>query len=458
MATGVKWSCETLLSVAIKEGPFPSIIGLRACLYVFALTSLVAAQLVCTLLPETAGRPLEEVCSQPVGKAWLWGADAPAACDQCGPCDHTAPAETQVTAQDAEAALEPSCESSAAASVLVNAARSSFSTPLLTPRNVVLLDGPGGVRGNISKCCSRLRGCFAREQYTRLLCKLFVGACEHLYPKSLDRSVRLMPNEESQSTLALLCAVDVWVTTLWIFLACIVIVRLNGDSYKLVPHNGTENEGPIPWSYELGPSTFQCLLFGVLLGYLAIVRLALLTSFFMRDWSLVLFLYKLFEWGLLLISIFIYMCTWLAHGGLFTPSTQSFSAIRYFNCVRYSRQLPRIHASCTARLSCRCSDATVPPVVDVELRVLFKSAFVFYMAMVTWQLHQLWRLPRIKEHYRRLPTRKEIVETDPGILQFGSFIFSRDDLIGHGATVCDCHAMCFEFMGLRAVVVGVSEL
>ena len=47
---------------------------------------------------------------------------------------------------------------------------------------------------------------------------------------------------------------------------------------------------------------------------------------------------------------------------------------------------------------------------DLELEVLFKSAFLFYIAMVTFQLHQLWRLPRIKEHYRRLPTRKELVE------------------------------------------------
>lgn len=43
-------------------------------------------------------------------------------------------------------------------------------------------------------------------------------------------------------------------------------------------------------------------------------------------------------------------------------------------------------------------------------------------------------MPRIREHYRRLPTRREIATTDSGMLQFGSFFFRRQDLLGAGGT------------------------
>ena len=66
---------------------------------------------------------------------------------------------------------------------------------------------------------------------------------------------------------------------------------------------------------------------------------------------------------------------------------------------------------------------------------MLSYAFLFYTLLVTWHIQQLWRLPRIKEHYRRLPTRNELVEAEPGILEFGSIMFSRNDIIGHGATV-----------------------
>ena len=50
-------------------------------------------------------------------------------------------------------------------------------------------------------------------------------------------------------------------------------------------------------------------------------------------------------------------------------------------------------------------------------------------------LRQLWQVPRIREHYRRLPTMPSSHGVvDSGVLQFGSFFFRRSDMLGAGGT------------------------
>jgi serine/threonine protein kinase len=93
-----------------------------------------------------------------------------------------------------------------------------------------------------------------------------------------------------------------------------------------------------------------------------------------------------------------------------------------------------------------------PPTKDDALAGLMIGFFTSYIAFSLLFIYFLWRLPRIREHYRRLPTRKELYEADPGFLQYGSFFFRRQDLIGHGATACVYKGM------LAGRMVAVKEL
>jgi hypothetical protein len=116
--------------------------------------------------------------------------------------------------------------------------------------------------------------------------------------------------------------------------------------------------------------------------------IALLALFFMREWALVLFLWKLFELLGLLLLLLSYTLTSLA--GL------------------------------------RPSDETIAISLLTTVGV-----YVLYTLVL---LRQLWQIPRVREHYRRLPTRREIATLDSGMLQFGSFFFRRQDLLGAGGT------------------------
>ena len=308
----VKWSCKGLFLIPVGATcggiRLQTTGSLRMTLCIFGLVCLFAGALVGALLPETAGRALEETCAAPL--AWWEDPHAAAVRHLRDRCEQIAPADTQ---PDTEAALESSFRSSSSETVLRNAALSPFSTPLLAGRNVVMLDG--GVRGKIGRFFSglrrRLSTCFGRScrafrPYAELLSRL------RLHSRLLDRSVRLVANEE-QSMLALLCAVDVWAGCGSLFYAFIVLYRLPGDNDFPALQNCTPEAGSgednmtrvdqdaTKWGDHLGPATFQCLFFGILIAYLAVIRLAVLANFFTRDWSLVLFLYKLFELGQLLI-------------------------------------------------------------------------------------------------------------------------------------------------------------
>ena len=75
----------------------------------------------------------------------------------------------------------------------------------------------------------------------------------------------------------------------------------------------------------------------------------------------------------------------------------------------------------------------VPATPDLSNIVSFivttSSIYAFYTALL---LRQLWRMPRIRDHYRQLPTRPERPVDTIGFLAYGSFSFRRQDLIGAG--------------------------
>jgi hypothetical protein len=120
--------------------------------------------------------------------------------------------------------------------------------------------------------------------------------------------------------------------------------------------------------------------------------IALLALFFLREWALVLFLWKGFE----------LLCLVLLLGSF------AFTHIPEFS----KALLPNL-------------DVTLPMLVLMALYLLYTLVM----------LRELWKVPRIREHYRRLPTRSDAVAlTDSGVLQFGSFFFRHSDMLGAGGT------------------------
>ena len=107
-------------------------------------------------------------------------------------------------------------------------------------------------------------------------------------------------------------------------------------------------------------------------------------------WALVLFLWKIFELVGLLLLLLSYTLSDLSRGA---------------------------HP---------LADATI----GMPLIVLI-ATYAAYTVLLLWKL---WQVPRIREHYRRLPTRRELGFADSGVLQFGSFFFRRQDLLGAGGT------------------------
>ena len=75
----------------------------------------------------------------------------------------------------------------------------------------------------------------------------------------------------------------------------------------------------------------------------------------------------------------------------------------------------------------------VPATPDLSNTVSFiVTTSSIYAAYTLLLLRQLWRMPRIRDHYRQLPTRPERPVDTIGFLAFGSFSFRRQDLIGAG--------------------------
>ena len=114
----------------------------------------------------------------------------------------------------------------------------------------------------------------------------------------------------------------------------------------------------------------------------------LLALFFLRDWALVLFLWKVFE----LLMVLLQATSTLLNAASHRPEGRE--------------------------------------KVLVTFLLAFAASYAAYTLLL---LRQLWRMPRIRDHYRRLPTRREL-PIDVGYLQFGSFFFRRQDVIGTGAT------------------------
>jgi len=108
--------------------------------------------------------------------------------------------------------------------------------------------------------------------------------------------------------------------------------------------------------------------------------------FFLREWALVLFLWKLFQ----LISLLLTLVSFIVAD--FLPAAPNLSNV-------------------------------------VSFIVASSSIYALYTSLL---LRQLWRMPRIRDHYRQLPTRPERPVDTIGFLAFGSFSFRRQDLIGAG--------------------------
>jgi len=190
-----------------------------------------------------------------------------------------------------------------------------------------------------------------------------------------------------ESMLVMLCAFDIWLSVLWLYVVVLAIVCTPGiqliwtsEAHSTPYQNGSSTDA----AYE----PFIAL-FGLLFcGASVLVTIALLALFFMREWALVLFLWKLFELLGLLLLLLSYTLTSLA--GL------------------------------------RPSDETIA--------ISLLTTVGFYVLYTLVLLRQLWQIPRVREHYRRLPTRREIATLDSGMLQYGSFFFRRQDLLGAGGT------------------------
>ena len=105
----------------------------------------------------------------------------------------------------------------------------------------------------------------------------------------------------------LLCAFDIWLSVLWLYVVVLAIVCVPGIQ-SIWSH---DYHAPVisPNSTAIREGTFETL-FGLLFcGAMAAATIALLALFFLREWALVLFLWKLFELGCLLLLLAAYALT-----------------------------------------------------------------------------------------------------------------------------------------------------
>jgi serine/threonine protein kinase len=82
------------------------------------------------------------------------------------------------------------------------------------------------------------------------------------------------------------------------------------------------------------------------------------------------------------------------------------------------------------------------------------SIYALYTSLL---VRQLWRMPRIRDHYRQLPTRPERPVDTIGFLAYGSFSFRRQDLIGAGGMARVYKVPCTPLHDTR-VIRGVHAL
>ena len=160
-------------------------------------------------------------------------------------------------------------------------------------------------------------------------------------------NVRKLWRGGGESALSLLCAFDIWLHVLWLYVVVLAIVCVPGiqelwsQPPPHVDNDGIANAGiannaaallgghavdaasrwsaaalaalappstPAPPPY-VRDMTFE-VLFGLLFcGAVALATIALLALFFLREWALVLFLWKLFELGCLLLLLLSYTFT-----------------------------------------------------------------------------------------------------------------------------------------------------
>ena len=197
-------------------------------------------------------------------------------------------------------------------------------------------------------------------------------------------------NIYTDPALALLCALDAWLSVLSMFVVALsTLVMLTPDAGNSTMPLSSSNVDAVlapPTPPSIHISTVPNAIFDMGLWTLAsLVNVALLGLFFMRDWALVLFLWKLFHYGLLLLQLV--------------------SAI-LDACLSSPHRAGLIAAT---------------------------GLLALYTCYTILLLRQLWLMPRVREHYRRLPTRRE-APSDIGYLQFGSFFFRRQDVIGTGGS------------------------
>jgi len=182
----------------------------------------------------------------------------------------------------------------------------------------------------------------------------------------------------SQSLLAVLVSFDVWLSILWLF----VIILLTSALFDvLLPPQGKTGSGA-----QQQPQLFYTVFCAAVWGSSCLVSVALLAMFFLREWALVLFLWKLFQ----LVSLLLTLISFVVAD--FLPATPNLSNI-------------------------------------VSFIMATSSIYALYTSLL---VRQLWRMPRIRDHYRQLPTRPERPVDTIGFLAYGSFSFRRQDLIGAG--------------------------
>jgi hypothetical protein len=219
-----------------------------------ATSCCLAAQLSHTFLPETAGRMLEDISTNP--GAWWAPASARGAAtpdngtrhaEHSNDLEHPADemALFDITAGATPTALSDACDASTATLLPI---RSSVASEPILPYAIVphahcasstqqaahlsepLLVPMGGVTYLRS---GRSRKSRLARLYYEGLCNsrpscLLDTLCAAVCQPSVAKDVQLPPSQQgkSQSVLALLCALDMWGAVLMLFIAVIVIVRL----------------------------------------------------------------------------------------------------------------------------------------------------------------------------------------------------------------------------------------
>ncbi|KAL1512405.1 hypothetical protein AB1Y20_005661 [Prymnesium parvum] len=284
--------------------------------------------------------------------------------------------------------------------------------------------GGGGAAGEAWLCRSAgaslgSRACGGRREEEEWLSR---GAPLHGRGVCASEEMRLAARPlgaEREPPLPMLCAFDMWFSVLWLYTALLMLLSSPGFE-AIWPRRGNESAAeaapppcpplddgarasmalasfqarPASLSLQRGPPSptrrapRQAIFACVYASTSCVVSIALLALFFLREWGLPLFLWKLFTLLLLLVC--------------FLGAAIAFA--------------------CDAR-----------PIINASLELPVMVFVCLYLLYTLVMLRFLCQVPRIREHYRRLPTRREL-PPEGGVLQFGSFFFRRQDVIGTGGS------------------------